>query len=245
MGSAGIGGNVEGLHAVAAAVRAGRVEELLVESQLRRRPEVTALIDELAVTGGAVTVTDSVADVAETESPQGLVARATPIRVRSLQELVEASDNPAIVVLDHLEDPRNVGAIARSALAASMSGIVVSDRRSAPLGAAAFKAAAGAFESLPVAVVRSIADAAGELRRRDVWTVGMAADGEKLIFGLELFTEPVALVIGGEGRGLSRLVAERVDVTARIPMNPRSESLNAGVAAALAMFEVKRVRATL
>jgi 23S rRNA (guanosine2251-2'-O)-methyltransferase len=157
--------------------------------------------------------------------------------------LVAGRSPAALVVLDHLEDPRNVGAIARSALAAGMSGLVLARRRAAPLGATAFKAAAGALERLPVALVSSVAQAVADLGRLRVWTVGLDADAEQSLFGLELLGEPVAVVVGAEGRGLAQLVAERVDVRAAIPIGGGVESLNAAVAASLACYEVSRVRA--
>jgi 23S rRNA (guanosine2251-2'-O)-methyltransferase len=156
---------------------------------------------------------------------------------------IRRSSPTALVVLDHLEDPRNVGAIARSALAAGFSGLVMSSNRAAPLGAAAFKAGAGSFEHLDLVVVGSIAAAIDDLKRHGVWTVGLEGEGDQSLFGLSLLTEPVAIVLGAEGSGLSRLVSERVDVLAAIPIDARVESLNASVAAALALFELARIRA--
>ncbi len=104
------------------------------------------------------------------------------------------------------------------------------------------KAAAGALERLPVAAVSSIPDALQTLRKQGLWTVGLDAGGDRSLFGLDLLTEPVAVVVGAEGSGLSRLVRDRVDLVASIPMQG-TESLNASVAAALAMFEVNRARA--
>ena len=106
----------------------------------------------------------------------------------------------------------------------------------------AFKAAAGALEHLPVAIVNSVADAVARLEELAVWTVGLDAGAEESVFECPLFSEAVAVVIGGEGGGLSRLVRDRVSKLVRIPMAPGVESLNASVSAALAMFEVTRVR---
>jgi 23S rRNA (guanosine2251-2'-O)-methyltransferase len=160
----------------------------------------------------------------------------------SLDEAAAAGDPPALLVLDHLEDPRNVGAVARSMLAAGVRSLVVARRRTAPLGATAFKAAAGALEHLTVAEVSSVAAAVDRLKQLGVWTVGLDAGGSESLFGLALLGEPVALVVGAEGRGLGRLVSERVDVLASIPLAGPMESLNASVAAALGVFEVARVR---
>jgi 23S rRNA (guanosine2251-2'-O)-methyltransferase len=145
-------------------------------------------------------------------------------------------------VLDHVVDPHNLGAIARSVMAAGLSGLVLPGRRAAPLSAAAFKSAAGALETVPVARVNSIADTLGRLRRLGLWSVGLDQAADQPLWGLSLLTEPVALVVGEEGGGLSQLVASRVEVRVRIPMAGPAESLNASVAAALAAFEVARVR---
>ncbi|MGH8875447.1 MAG: TrmH family RNA methyltransferase, partial [Acidimicrobiia bacterium] len=179
---------------------------------------------------------------AETQVPQGLVATARPIPTATVDELVAEHAPAALLVLDHLLDPHNVGAIARSALAGGVPRLVVSGRRAAPLGATAFKAAAGALEHVRVAVAGSTAQVITRLEELGVWTVGLSANADQSLFGLSLLAEPVALVVGGEGAGLSRLVAERVDLTVRIPMTSGSESLNASAAAVLAVFEVTRVR---
>ena len=240
MAPLGIGHKVEGRHAVAAAAKAGRVRRLLAE---RGRAD-DELLAAVRSGGGVVESIDDARAVAQTGAPQGLVAECRPIPAVSLFEAVGLSDPAALVVLDRLEDPRNVGAVARSALAAGMAGMVISTRRSAPIEATAFKAAAGALEHLRVAIVSSIADAVRDLAGKGVWTVGLDAGGDRALFGLDLLAEPVALVVGAEGSGLSRLVADRVDVLAGIPISPRVESLNVSVAAALAMFEVARVRRT-
>jgi len=240
MAPAGIGDRVEGLHAVAAALAAGRVLELFVEEGRAKRAEVKALVQEAARAGAKVVSVPSVRAMARTDAPQGLVANASPIEPLALEDLVVR--DAAILVLDHVEDPRNVGAAARSSLAAGMTGLVVPERRRAPLGAVAFKAAAGALEHLPIALVSSVADAIDRLKRQDLWTVGLDTKADRSIFGLDLLAEPVAVVMGAEGGGLSRLVRDRVDVVASIPMSGPMESLNVSVAAAIVAFEIQRVR---
>lgn len=242
MGRAGFGHRVEGLHAVAEAVSSSRVRTLYVERGRADRHEVVGLIEDVENAGGVVRTVDDVRTIAETTAPQGVVAECEPIRYSTLERLVEMTVPAAVLVVDRLQDPHNLGAVARSAVAAGVPGLVVSDRRAAPLSAAAFKAAAGALEHLAVAVVGSIADALSRLSGLGLWTVGLEGAGDRSLFGLELLAEPVALVVGGEGRGLSRLVGERVDVRAHIPMSGPVESLNASVAAALAVFELARVR---
>ena len=240
MAPAGIGGRVEGIHPVAAAVTAGRVTRIYCEKGRSGHGNAGDILNDARSRGVEVIVVESIWDHAETDAPQGLVAQARPIPFVSLDDLL--GDQAAILVLDHLEDPRNVGAIARSALAAGMTGLVVPERRSAPISAVSFKAAAGAFEHLPVALISSVADCVSRAKRANVWTVGLDASGGQSLFGLGLLTESVAVFVGAEGASLGRLVLDRLDMVASIPMASNSESLNASVAAALACFEVRRVR---
>lgn len=236
MAPAGYGDSVEGVHAVAAALAAGRVEKLYVEKGRRGRfGELLAAVDE-----GIVKLVDDVRSMAETDVPQGVVARCRPIQPVTLESL--AGDGAALLVLDHVEDPHNVGAAARSALAAGVTGMVVSTRRAAPLSSTAFKAAAGALERLPVAAVGSIPEALSRLKDDGLWVVGLEAEGEQSLFGLDLLTEPVAIVVGSESSGLAELTRKRCDVLASIPMASATESLNASVSAAMAAFEIMRVR---
>ncbi len=238
MAPAGYGNRVEGLHAVAAAAEAGRVQKLWVEEKRLDRPEVRSIVE--VVGHDKVKPVDDVRRIAETEAPQGVVADCRQILPVAVDTL--SGPEAAVVVLDHIEDPQNAGAIARSALAAGMTGMVLSSRRQAPLSAAAFKAAAGALERIPVAMVGSIPEALSRLKKAGVWVVGLQARSDESLFGLGLLTEPVAVVIGAEGAGLSALTAKRCDVLVSIPMAGGTESLNASVSAALACFEVMRTR---
>lgn len=236
MALAGYGASVEGTHAVAAALASGRVERLFVERGRRAR-----LADLLTgVDDAMISLVDDVRSMADTSAPQGVVARCRPIRPKGIDDL--ASEEAAVLVLDHIEDPHNVGAAARSARAAGLSAMVVSERRAAPLSAATFKAAAGALEHLPLAVVSSIPAALRRLKDQGLWVVGLDSHGDRSLFGLDLLTEPVAIVVGAEGAGLAELTRKSCDVLARIPMATATESLNASVSAALASFEIMRVR---
>jgi len=240
MAPPGIGDSVEGIHAVDAALAAGRVEQLFVERS--RQAALGDMLDRARSVGVTVEFVDDVTPRAGTDAPQGVVARCRPIPVGSVADAAGAKTPAAVVVLDHLEDPRNVGAIARTAVAAGVGGLVVSRHRAAPIGATAFKAAAGALEHIVVAEVSSVADAIADLSRLGVWTVGLDADADRDLFGLDLLAEPCALVLGAEGAGLGRLVRDRVDVVASIPLHGPVESLNASVAASLAVYEIARVR---
>lgn len=242
MGRAGYGDRVEGLHAVAAAAEAGRVQVLHIESGREERPEIAEIVRQVSGGGGEVRRVADVRRLADTTAPQGVVAECRPIPVATLEQVAAASRPAAVIVLDRIVDPHNLGAIVRSAVAAGITGFVLSDRRAAPLSGAAFKAAAGSLEYARVAVVGSIAEAVAQLSRLGLWTVGLDASGDRSLFGLDLLTEPVAVVVGAEGGGLSRLVGDRLDVVAHIPMAGPTESLNASVAAALAAFEISRLR---
>lgn len=236
MAPAGYGDKVEGIHAVTAALAAGRVERLYVERS--RRGRLGPVLE--ALEAPTVEFVEDVRPMADTDAPQGVVAFCHPITPVTLESL--AGEDAAVLVLDHVEDPHNLGASARSALAAGIRGIVVSSRRAAPLSSTAFKTAAGALERLPVAVVGSIPGALSRLKDHGLWIVGLEPEGDQSLFCLDLLTEPVAVVVGAEGSGLAELTRKRCDVLASIPMAANTESLNASVSAALASFEIMRVR---
>ncbi len=244
MASAGIGDSLEGFHAVRAALDAGRVTSIRVENSRVRRNDYARLLADAATAGIPIKRVDDVRDAAVTGAPQGILARARAIRPVPLEKAVRASKPPAVLVADHLEDPRNVGAIARTMVAAGWKTLVLPERRAAPLGATAFKAAVGAFEHIVISEVKSTADALRRLRKMGVWLVGLDGDGERSLFRLDLLTEPVALVVGAEGKGITHLAKDLCDLTVHIPISPDVESLNASVAASLALYEVSRMRGT-
>jgi 23S rRNA (guanosine2251-2'-O)-methyltransferase len=237
---------VEGRQAVRELLLAGRrpVRQVFL-SEAGAGSDRLEEIEELAV-GAGVAVRrvgrDRIAAMAGTDAPQGVVALAAPVREWDLDELI-AHPRPFLVVLDGVTDPHNLGAVMRSAVGAGASGLVLGRHRSAPLSPAAVKAAAGAVEHLPVASVAGIPAALGALKRAGVWTVALDSDGPGRIWDLDVATEPVALVLGAEGRGLSALARSRCDIVAAIPMNGPLASLNVSAAAALACFEVARRRA--
>jgi len=239
MDLAGIGSSVEGVHAVTAAVAAGRVQRLVVEE--RRRADLGSLLAAGRDAGAAVEIVDRL-EGAATAAPQGVMAVARPIPWASLAEAEAASDPPAVVVFDHWHDSRNVGAAVRSAVAAGVRGFAVAGRRAAPLQAAAFKAAAGALERAAVARVSSIPAVLRRLHDDGLWIVGLDASAPDRLWDCKLLAEPCAVVAGSEGAGLGRLAGERCDVAVSIPLAPGMESLNASVAMSLAVFELARRR---
>jgi 23S rRNA (guanosine2251-2'-O)-methyltransferase len=173
---------------------------------------------------------------------QGVMADVEEATRYSIHELVAAANGPAlIVVLDGIEDPHNLGAIVRTADAAGVHGVVVQSRRSAALGGVVAKASAGAVAHVRLAEVVNIARALEDLKQLGVWTVGLAGDAP-LPYDQVDFALPTALVLGAEGVGMRRLVRDRCDVQARIPMGGHVASLNVSVAAGIALFEARRQR---
>lgn len=174
---------------------------------------------------------------------QGVVAHLATEEYIDMYELMEQSlsgTNPLLVVLDHVEDPHNLGAILRSALAAGAQGAIIPKRRSAALSPSVAKASAGAVSHLPVARVANLAQQVDKLKEAGFWIVGAETGGEPL-HGTKL-TGPMALVVGSEDKGLTRLLREKCDVLVSIPMQGPVGSLNASVAAGIVLFEMVRQR---
>ncbi len=182
-------------------------------------------------------------DEAGVESAQGVVAHADPLAPVALGALLDDAD-AFLVALDGVTDPQNLGAVLRSAAAAGATGIVLPRRRAALLTPAAMKAAAGAAEHVPIALVGGAAGALDQARRAGVWTIGLDARGDTSIYDLGIADRPLIVALGAEGAGLARLARQRCDVIARVPMTGATESLNVAAAAAVACFEVARQRRT-
>jgi 23S rRNA (guanosine2251-2'-O)-methyltransferase len=233
---------IYGINPVLEALRAGRVKELRVGDRADSR--LTQLLALAAERG--VRVTRVPADVLERESRrgvhQGVVADVETSVDYSVEEIVRgASGAPLLVVLDGIEDPHNLGAILRSADATAVDGVVVQSRRSAARSPVAAKASSGAVAHVKVAEVVNIARALEILKEAGVWTVGLAGDAPQTYDALDL-TAPTAIVVGAEGTGLRRLVRERCDSLASIPMHGHVQSLNVSVATGIALFEALRQR---
>lgn len=176
---------------------------------------------------------------------QGVIAYTTIKEYYSLEDLFKISHEkgkpPLYCVLDGIEDPQNLGAIIRSAEASGTHGIIIRTRRAAGLTAAVARASAGAIEYLPVARVVNIAQTIVRLKENAVWVIGVDSTGREDYRHAD-FTVPAAIVIGGEGKGISELVKKRCDYLISIPMCGKISSLNASVAAALVMYEALRQR---
>lgn len=175
---------------------------------------------------------------------QGIAALCAVRDYSSVEDILKLADSrgeaPFIIILDEIEDPHNLGAIIRSAECAGAHGVIIKKRRSAGLTYTAYKASAGALEYLPVARVINIADTIDQLKERNIWVYGADMNGEDYL--RTDFGGAVALVIGNEGKGISRLVREKCDVIVSLPLKGRINSLNASVAAGILMYKVAEKR---
>lgn len=234
---------IYGTNPVLEALRAGRVKALRVSERAApgRLDEILALARgrDIPVKRVAPPELDR---AARGGVHQGVVAELLAPEQYDVNDLVDgATGAPLIVVLDGVEDPQNVGAILRSVDAAGADGVIRQERHAAPLDGAAAKASAGAVSHVKVADVVNVARAIEELKERGVWTVGLAGDADKSLDEMDL-TLPTAIVLGAEGAGLRRLVKERCDFLASIPLRGHVQSLNVSVAAGVALFEAVRQR---
>jgi len=178
---------------------------------------------------------------------QGMVLQVPPYEYAHPEDLLaDAADNAEdalVIALDGVTDSRNLGAVVRSAAAFGAHGVVIPERRAAGMTAGAWKTSSGAAARLPVARATNMTRALEAYQKAGLTVVGLAADGEAEIGDLEALAGPVVIVAGSEGKGLSRLVSETCDIRVRIPMPGATESLNAGVAAGIVLYEAARLRA--
>ncbi len=233
---------IYGINPVLEAVRTGRATEVVVQDAHGERVREIVAAARAAGVPVRTVHADGMRRLVPAGVHQGVVARMRPAPTATLEDLASGrSGPPLIVVLDGVEDPNNVGAILRSVHAAGATGVVRQTRRAAPLDGGAAKASAGAVHHVPVADVVNIARALEDLKALNVWTVGLDADADLHYDNVDL-TLPTALVVGAEGSGLRRLVRERCDRLASIPMRGQLGSLNVSVAAAILLFEAVRQR---
>jgi 23S rRNA (guanosine2251-2'-O)-methyltransferase len=178
---------------------------------------------------------------AKTEGHQGVMALAQPLNTVMLEDLLRVP-KPFLLVCDGVTDPRNLGAMLRSAEGAGVTGVIVPRHRSARISPSVTKTAAGAIEYLNFCDVGGVPAAIDQLNRAGVLTVGLAGESSDSLYELDLGSGPVAVVVGGEEKGLSSLTRKRCATVVSIPQIGRISSLNAGVAVSIAAFEIARQR---
>jgi 23S rRNA (guanosine2251-2'-O)-methyltransferase len=241
---------VHGIHPVRELLRAGRpVHEVLVAISRGQGGAVEEIAALASAAGVSVRHTDD--DELERLAPgavhQGVVALAPPFPLvdidRLLAHAAASGRAPLLVAVDGVTDPHNLGSIARTAEAVGAHGLILPERRSAPVTPVVEKAAAGALAHLPVAGVTNLVRALELLGKAGVWSIGLDGGAGTTLTGHPLAAGPVVLVVGAEGGGLTRLVRERCDALVRLPMHGRVGSLNASVAAAVALYTLLAARA--
>jgi 23S rRNA (guanosine2251-2'-O)-methyltransferase len=240
--------NIEGRNPVLEALKAGRpLTKILLSNTIERHGAVAEIL-HLAKTKGIPVeyVPRQVLDRRSlTSAHQGVMASAAVKEYFDLTDLFSISEErgepPFYVILDGIEDPQNLGSIIRTADASAVHGVIIRSRRAVGLTSAVERASAGAVEHVPIARVVNIAQAVNFLKEHNIWVIGLDRES-KTDFTEVDYRPPTAIVIGSEGSGISDLVKKRCDILASIPMGGKVTSLNAGVAAALVMYEAFRQR---
>jgi len=237
-----------GIHAVKEALEAGRALERVVIARGKGGDRVQEIVDLARSRKVAVRFEEraQLDRLAGNDRHQGVIALAGVKRVETLEGLIEATAGKVsrlVVLLDGVEDPHNLGAVIRSALAAGADGVVIPERRAAGLTEVVSRASAGALEHLSVARVGNLVRAMEELKEAGYWLVGLDERAEKSYTEVD-FTGAVGIVMGGEGKGLHELTRKRCDFLVSIPTTGPVRSLNVSVAAGVVLFEAVRQRKT-
>lgn len=238
-----------GRHPVLEALRAGAARKVLVAEGRRAAP----ILDEIRAAASAAGVQvrevppGEIERLAPLESTQGVAAEIIERRLRDVADLLKVvagrPEPPFLLALDQIQDPHNVGALLRTADAAGVQGVIMPERRSAPISGTVARVSAGAVSHLPIVQAKNLARALDEVRAAGIWIAGLDGGATQTIFEADL-RGPIAIVVGSEAEGLRRLTRERCDFSLRIPMHGAIESLNASVAGGITLYEVTRQRLT-
>jgi 23S rRNA (guanosine2251-2'-O)-methyltransferase len=237
-----------GIHAVREALEAGRALDRIVIAKGRQDTRTEEIVQLARKLGVPLRFEDrgQLDRLANSKDHQGIVAMAAARTASSLEEIIESakaagSESGLIVLLDGVEDPHNLGAIIRTALAAGAHGVVIPERRAAGLTDTVSRASAGALSHLPVAKVTNLARSMEELKEAGYWLIGLDEKAEQSYTEAD-FTSPVGIVLGGEGAGLHELTRKRCDFVVSLPTVGPVKSLNVSVAAGVVLFEARRQR---
>jgi 23S rRNA (guanosine2251-2'-O)-methyltransferase len=239
-----------GIHAVREALEAGRAFDRIIIARGRQDTRVEEIVKLARARNIAVRFEDrgQLDRLADSKDHQGVVALAAARDAATLEDILDAANKGSgrgekglLVLLDGVEDPHNLGAIIRSALAAGAHGVVIPERRAAGLTDTVARASAGALSHLPVAKVTNFARSMEELKEAGYWLVGLDENAEKSYTEVD-YTSPVGIVLGGEGQGLHDLTRKRCDFVVSLPTVGPVKSLNVSVAAGVVLFEAVRQR---
>ncbi|MNO69003.1 putative TrmH family tRNA/rRNA methyltransferase [compost metagenome] len=240
---------IAGKHSLLEALRAGRTINKIWVAEGAQKHLTQPILAEAKNRGIIVQFVDKrkLDQMAPGMQHQGVVAQAAPYAYVEVEDLLakaaDRGESPFLLILDEIEDPHNLGSILRTAECTGVHGVIIPKRRSAAVTATVSKTSAGAVEYVPVSRVTNLVQTIEQLKQSGVWVVGTDVEAKEEIYqGGNIFTGPVAIVIGNENKGMGRLVRETCDVLLKLPMNGRLNSLNASVAAGVVMYEVLRRR---
>ncbi len=236
-----------GRYPVLEALRSRRRVRALYVAQGPRDPALTQVLDQARRVGVAVETVSRrrLDDLSKNANHQGVLAVVTPRTYADLDDILQRADelheDPLLIVLDMVQDVQNLGSLIRTGEAVGAHGVIIPEHRAAGLTPAVDKTSAGAVEFMPVTRVTNITRTLDDLKRRGVWCVGLDGNA-KTTFDQANLTGPIALVVGNEGKGISRLVRDHCDLLIKLPMRGHIASLNAGVAGSIALYEIWRQR---
>lgn len=237
---------IEGKNPILEALRSDRdIQRIVVTKGVQDR-KIQEILNRAASKKIKVQEVDKrdIERMAKTPAHQGIIAIVAPYRYVDIGDIMERAqalgESPFILILDHLNDPHNFGAIIRTAEACGVHGVIIPKRRAVAVTPAVVKASAGAVEHMPIAKVANIANTIDRLKEMGLWIAGASMEGE--VYTSHDFKGPIGIVIGSEGEGISRLVKEKCDFLLSIPMKGQVKSLNASVAASVLMYEAVRQR---
>lgn len=237
---------IEGRNAVIEALRTDRTIEQILIAKGDKEGSVNVIIGAAKEKGIVIKEVDrkKLDMLSETGAHQGVIAKVTPYKYVQIEDILKRAEdkgeNPFIIILDEIEDPHNLGSIIRTAELSGAHGIIIPKRRNVGLTPVVYKAAAGALEHMLVAKVTNINSTIEALKKNNIWVYGAHMEGESCITAD--LSGAVALVIGSEGKGISKLTKEKCDKLIKIPMVGEINSLNASVAAGIIMYEVMKTR---
>ncbi len=240
-------GIIEGRNAVVEALRAGTAIDKIYLQKGETDKTLGHIASKARAAGAVVVEADKrkLDAMSRTHAHQGVIALSAVREYATVEDILQAAETkgeaPLLVVCDELSDPHNLGAVIRTAECAGAHGVIIPKRRSAGLTAVVAKTSAGAVAHVPVARVPNLPALLDDLKKRGIWVFGTAADGTTALYDADL-KGPAAIVIGSEGSGMGRLVAERCDFLVSIPMRGKLNSLNASAAAAILLYEAVRQR---
>lgn len=238
---------IEGRNAVIEALKSDRTVEQIMVAKGDMEGSINVIIALAKEKGIVIKEVDrkKLDNMSVSKAHQGVIAIVTPYKYFEVEDILdfakEKGEKPFVIILDEIEDPHNFGAIIRSAEVCGVHGIIIPKRRNVGITPIVYKSSAGAVEHMRIAKVTNINSVIDKLKERGVWIYGADMDGESYCFEAD-FNGSIAIVIGSEGRGISKLTKNKCDVLTKIPMVGRINSLNASVAGGIMMYEVLKQR---